>query len=144
MLKTMIKPVFPCLWFDGKAHEAADYYCSLFPGSKILESNPIVVTFEVFGSKFMALNGGDQFTFNESVSFVIECETQQEIDYYWDALVAGGEESMCGWLKDRFGVSWQVVPSKMGQWMSDPARSERIMQVAIHMRKLDLEKLENA
>ncbi len=140
----MVHQIFPCLWLDGKAKEAAEYYCSVFPNSKILEDTPMVVTFEVNGNKFMGLNGGNMFKFNESISFVINCETQQEIDYYWEKLTDGGEESMCGWLKDRFGVSWQVVPWNIGTQMSDPARSERIMKAVFQMRKLDIEIINNA
>lgn len=140
----METPIFPCLWLDGNAKEAAEFYCSVFPNSKILEENPMVVTFELNGRKFMTLNDNHQFKFNDSVSFVINCETQAEIDYYWERLTDGGVESMCGWLKDRFGVSWQVVPWNIGTMLSDPVRAERIMKVFFNMRKLDIETLNNA
>jgi predicted 3-demethylubiquinone-9 3-methyltransferase (glyoxalase superfamily) len=140
----MTKEIFPCLWFDGQTKQAAEFYCSVFENSKILYESPMVVTFELNGHKFMGLNGGNQFKFNESVSFVVNCETQQEIDYYWQNLTDGGEESMCGWLKDKFGVSWQIVPSNIAELMSDPSRAERIMKAVFNMRKLDIETLNNA
>jgi len=278
----MSNPIYPCLWFDGKAKEAADFYCSVFEQSKITAENPIVVNFEICGKKFMALNGGPKFrinpsisffnvcntveeidarwkslseggmvmmplnnypwserygwcqdrygvnwqlmmggtmgeislvpalmfngvnngrtqeaidfyislfpnssvkaifryekgepdveghikhaqfflngelfsamdssgphmfTFNEGVSFVVECDDQAEIDRYWNKLTEGGEESMCGWLKDRFGVSWQIVPKILGQLMSDPERSQRVIDVFMKMRKFDIETLLNA
>lgn len=124
-----------CLWVDGKAKEMADYYCSIFPNSKINSENPIVVTFDLNGNHFMALNGGPKFTFNESISFVISCDTQEEIDYYWDQLTAEGKESMCGWLKDKYGVSWQVVPSMLGQLMSNPETVDKVSQKFMTMRK---------
>jgi predicted 3-demethylubiquinone-9 3-methyltransferase (glyoxalase superfamily) len=140
----MVHQIFPCLWFDGNAKEAAGFYCSIFPNSKILEENPLVVTYEINGSKFMALNGGNQFKFNDSISFVISCENQQEIDYYWEKLTDGGEESMCGWLKDRFGVSWQVVPRNIGELLTDPIRADRIMKAFLQMRKLDIDIINKA
>ncbi len=99
----MKHPLHACLWFDGQAKEAAQFYCSVFKKSRITHDTPMVVNFEINDQKFMGLNGGPQFKFNESVSFVITCETQEEIDYYWDKLTEGGEESMCGWLKDKYG-----------------------------------------
>jgi len=141
----MKNEIFPCLWFDGQAQAAAEYYCSVFKDSKILSSSPLVVMFELNGKKFMGLNGGPHFTFNEAVSFVVNCHSQKEIDYYWDTLTAnGGEESMCGWLKDKFGVSWQIVPWNIGNLMSDPARAERVGKVLFTMKKLDMARLENA
>src|SRR6478735_11348083 len=98
----MAHPIYPCLWFDGQAKTAADFYCSVFKDSKIIQENPMVVLFEINGGKFMGLNGGPHFKFNEAVSLVVNCDTQDEIDYYWNTLTKGGEESMCGWLKDRF------------------------------------------
>src|ERR1700739_3419944 len=105
----MTKPIYPCLWFDGKAKEAAEFYCSVFKTGKITTDTPMVVIFELNGSKFMGLNGGPHFKFNESVSFVVECETQAEIDNYWDNLTAGGSELNCGWLKDKYGVALQIL-----------------------------------
>ncbi|MBF9253167.1 VOC family protein [Pontibacter sp. 172403-2] len=140
----MIKPIYPCLWFDGQAREAAEFYCSVFKNSKIMADNPMVVTFELNGTKFMALNGGPHFKFNEAVSFVVDCETQDEIDYYWSKLTEGGQESRCGWLKDKYGVSWQIVPTALGQLLSDPARAERVTKAFMQMKKFDIEKLKQA
>lgn len=124
-----------CLWVDGHANEMAAYYCSIFPNSKITSENPIVVTFDLNGHKFMALNGGPKFKFNESISFMISCDNQAEIDHYWDHLTAGGKESMCGWLEDKFGVSWQVVPSMLGKLMSNPETAGKVTQRFMTMRK---------
>lgn len=140
----MKDPIFPCLWFDGQAKAAANFYCEIFDNSKIVADTPMVVTFELSGRKFMGLNGGPQFTFNESVSFVVECETQAEIDHYWNKLTEGGSESMCGWLKDKFGVSWQIVPTVLGYLMSDPNRAPRVMEAFLKMKKFDIETLLNA
>jgi predicted 3-demethylubiquinone-9 3-methyltransferase (glyoxalase superfamily) len=141
----MTNPIYPCLWFDGNAKTAAEFYCSVFKNSKITTFSPMVVMFELNGNKFMGLNGGPKFKFNESVSFVVNCDTQEEIDHYWGKLTSGGgEESMCGWLKDKFGLSWQIIPSMLGQLMSDPQKAQRVMQQVLQMRKLDIEKLKNA
>ena len=116
----MTNNIYPCLWFDGQAKAAAEFYCSIFKNSKITEENPMVVRWELDGKQFMGLNGGPQFKFNEAVSFAIECETQEEIDHYWNNLTSnGGAESQCGWCKDRFGVSWQVVPKILSKLMSN-------------------------
>lgn len=140
----MTKPIYPCLWFDGQARAAAEFYCSIFKNSKIMADTPMVVTFEINGSKFMGLNGGPHFKFNEAVSFVVDCETQDEIDYYWGKLTEGGQESMCGWLKDKFGVSWQIVPTVLEQLLSDPTRAERVSKAFMQMKKFDIEKLKQA
>jgi predicted 3-demethylubiquinone-9 3-methyltransferase (glyoxalase superfamily) len=141
----MKNPIYPCLWFADEAKEAAQYYCSIFKNSRIIDESPIVVTFELNGNKFMALNGGTEFTFNESVSFVVSCDDQEEIDHYWYRLTEnGGEESMCGWLKDKYGVSWQIVPSNLDQLLRDPERAERVMKVVLQMRKLDMEAMNRA
>lgn len=137
----MSNPIYPCLWFDGQAKEAADYYCSVFKDSKILSENNMVVNFELNGKKFMALNGGPHFKFNEAVSFVVECDTQEEIDHYWNKLTEGGSESMCGWLKDKYGVSWQIVPAILGKLMSDPEKAPRVVQAFLQMKKFDIEAL---
>lgn len=137
----MTEPIYPCLWFDGKAKEAASFYCSVFTNSKILSENPMVVIFELNGKKFMGLNGGPQFKFNEAVSFVVNCEDQKEIDHFWEKLTEGGEESMCGWLKDKYGVSWQIVPAILGKLMSDPEKAPRVIEAFLKMRKFDIEKL---
>lgn len=137
----MTEPIYPCLWFDGKAKEAAEFYCSIFKNSKITSENPMVVIFELNGKKFMGLNGGPQFKFNEAVSFVVNCEDQKEIDHFWEKLTEGGEESMCGWLKDKYGVSWQIVPAILGKLMSDPEKAPGVIQAFLKMRKFDIEKL---
>lgn len=140
----MKQQLYPCLWFDGRAKDAAEYYCSVFPDSKITSENPLLVIFNLNGVKFMALNGGSNFKFNEAVSFVIPCATQEEIDYYWNALISdGGSESYCGWLKDKFGVSWQVVPAFMDEIMKHPENGTKSMQVMMQMKKLDIDKLLN-
>ncbi len=141
----MTEPIYTCLWFDGQAKAAAEFYCSIFENSRIVSENPTVVVFELNSRKYMGLNGGPQFKPNEATSFVVNCATQNEIDRYWDALVAdGGAESMCGWLRDKFGFSWQIVPAKLGEWMSDAARGGRVMALLLTMKKLDIEKLKNA
>ena len=141
----MNNQIYTCLWSDGKAKEMAEYYCSIFSNSKILGVNPVVVNFELNDTKFMALNGGPMYKFSPATSFVIECETQEEIDHYWYKLIAdGGQENMCGWCKDKFGLSWQVVPEILGQLMSDPEKRPRVMQAFMKMRKFDIEALQNA
>ena len=141
----MTKPILTCLWFDGNAKEAADYYCTIFKNSKIISANPMTVMFEMNGMLFMGLNAGPQFKFNESVSFVITCKDQVEIDYYWDTLTAnGGQESRCGWLKDKFGLSWQVVPEELGEIFSNPTNGQRALQAMLKMNKLNIAVLKNA
>jgi predicted 3-demethylubiquinone-9 3-methyltransferase (glyoxalase superfamily) len=140
----MTKPLYPCLWYDGNAKEAADYYCSIFKDSKIISENPMVVNFELNGFKFMGLNGGPHYKFSPATSFVIECDTQQEIDYYWEKLGEGGAYSQCGWLDDKFGMSWQVVPAVLGKLMSDPERAPRVIEAFMQMSKFDIAALENA
>lgn len=140
----MTKEIYPCLWFNNEAAEAAKYYCSIFENSKLLSTNPIVTMFELNGKTFMALNGGPKFTFNESVSFVINCKDQAEIDHYWNNLIAdGGSESMCGWCKDKYGVSWQVVPEILGQLMSNPEKGQKVMEAFLKMKKFDIATLQN-
>ena len=152
--------IAPCLWFDGQAEEAAKLYTSLFPDSRILAvnrspaDNPsgpkgavLTVDFTLAGQKYIALNGGPEFKFNEAVSFTIDCEDQAEVDRYWDALIdGGGEASVCGWLKDRFGVSWQVIPKVLPQLMNGPDRegARRAMEAMLKMVKIDVEKLREA
>ena len=141
----MTNSLYPCLWFDGKAKEAATFYCSVFKNSKIISENPMVVIFELNGQKFMGLNGGPMFKFNEAVSYVIDCETQEDIDFYWNTLTAdGGQESMCGWLKDKYGFSWQVVPSILGKLMGDPEKGQRVMEVVMKSKKFNIDSLVNA
>jgi len=141
--------ISPFLWFDNNAEEAAQFYTSVFKNSKILEvSRPqgavMVVRFQIAGQQVTALNGGPRFKFSEAFSFVVSCDNQQEIDEYWSKLTAGGgQESMCGWLKDKFGFSWQIVPTVLGKLMSDPdpKRANRVMQALLQMKKLDIAKL---
>lgn len=133
-----------CLWFDGQAKEAAEFYCSVFENSKITSENPMMVTFELNGRKMMGLNGGPQFKFNEAASLVVTCENQEEIDYYWTKLTEEGEESMCGWLKDKFGLSWQIVPSILGKLVSDPEKGQRVVQAFLQMKKFNIQTLLNA
>jgi predicted 3-demethylubiquinone-9 3-methyltransferase (glyoxalase superfamily) len=137
----MATPIYPCLWFDGQAKAAADFYCSLFPNSKITADTPMVVNFELNGRKFMGLNGGPQYKFSPATSFVVECETQEEIDFYWEKLGEGGIYNKCGWLDDKFGVSWQIVPTILGKLMSDPAKSGRVVQAFLQMKKFEIQKL---
>jgi predicted 3-demethylubiquinone-9 3-methyltransferase (glyoxalase superfamily) len=146
------------LWFDNQAEEAAQFYTSLFADSRILEvqrypegapgpAGPaMIVTFELAGQRFIALNGGPQFTFNESVSLYVDCESQDEVDELWAKLTDGGEESQCGWLKDRWGLSWQIIPRRLSELLSDPdpARAQRAMQAMLGMQKIDVQALEKA
>ena len=141
----MNNQLYPCLWYDGQAREAAEMYCTIFPNSKIISDSGMVVIFELNGQRFMGLNGGPHFKFNEAVSFVIPCKDQEEIDHYWYKLIAdGGQESMCGWCKDKFGMSWQVVPEILGQLMSNPESGQRVVQAFMKMKKFDIEALRNA
>jgi len=140
----MIKPLYPCLWYDGNAKEAADYYCSIFKSSKITSENPMVVTFELNGFKFMGLNGGPHYKFSPATSFVVECDTQEEIDFYWEKLGDGGSYSQCGWLDDKFGMSWQIVPTVLSKLMSDPEKAPRVIEAFMQMSKFDIATLENA
>jgi len=141
-----MKKITPFLWFDGKAEEAAKFYTSIFKNSKIHSLSPMSATFQLDGQEFIALNGGPQFKFTEAVSFFVSCETQEEIDYFWEKLSAGGEESQCGWLKDKFGLSWQIVPPILGEMLNndDDAKSKRVMQAMLQMVKLDIKKLKAA
>jgi predicted 3-demethylubiquinone-9 3-methyltransferase (glyoxalase superfamily) len=142
----MAKQIYPCLWFENQAKEAAAFYCSVFPNSKIISDTPMVVEFELNGKFFMGLNGGPAgFKFNESISFVIPCEDQAEIDHYWNKFTAdGGAESMCGWCSDKYGVSWQVIPAILGELMSDPEKGPRVVQAFLKMKKFDISALLNA
>ena len=151
---------YPCLWFNGQAEDAAEFYTTVFPDSRIdkvsraAADNPsgkkggvVTVDFTLDGQHFVALNGGPEFTFNEAISFVVDCTDQAEVDRYWDALVEGaGEHGPCGWLKDRFGVSWQIVPNRLYELLEgpDPAASERAMKAMLQMGKLDVRELELA
>jgi predicted 3-demethylubiquinone-9 3-methyltransferase (glyoxalase superfamily) len=154
----MQQKIVPNLWFDTEAEEAAEFYVDVFENSRIVnvthytEAGPretgmvMTVEFELDGQRFVGINGGPEFSFDEAVSFAIECETQEEVDYYWAQLSEGGEEGQCGWLKDRYGLSWQVVPTGMEELFADPdkGRAERAMKAMLGMRKLDLAALRSA
>ncbi|TXJ08689.1 MAG: VOC family protein [Afipia sp.] len=139
--------ITPFLWFDNNVPEAVAFYKSVFPNAKVETVNDFMATFELEGQKFNALNGGPQFRFNEAVSFFISVETQEEVDYFWSKLTAdGGAESRCGWLKDKFGLSWQVVPTALGAMMKSgtPAQSQGVMEAMMKMAKLDIATLKQA
>ena len=140
----MANQMYPCLWFDGQAKAAAEYYCSIFKRSRITAENPMVVNFELNGFKFMGLNGGPKYRFSPANSYVIECETQEEIDHYWEKLGEGGKYDQCGWLDDKFGVSWQVVPTVLKELMADTEKAPRVIQAFMKMSKFDIETLHNA
>ncbi|WP_121192376.1 VOC family protein [Motilibacter peucedani] len=151
-------PIIPNLWFDTEAEQAAEFYCSVFPNSRVRsvarypEGAPgqagsvMTVEFELDGNRFVGINGGPQFRFSEAVSFQVTCADQAELDRYWEQLTDGGEESQCGWLRDRFGLSWQIVPDGMDEVFSDPdpERAQRAMQAMLGMRKLDIAALRAA
>jgi predicted 3-demethylubiquinone-9 3-methyltransferase (glyoxalase superfamily) len=150
-----LQKITPHLWFDKEARKAAEFYVSVFPDSKITRVNEIkntpsgtvdVVSFNLSGQAFMAIGAGPLFKFNESVSFIIQCETQQEIDYYWNKLTEGGQEQACGWLKDKFGLSWQVVPAAMSEMMGkgSPEQIARVTAAFMGMKKFDLAALQKA
>lgn len=152
------KALTTCLWFDGQAEEAADYYLSIFPDSKLgrigrsTEAGPgpagtvLAVEFELNGQKFVGLNGGPQFTFDEAISFQIHCANQDEVDYYWNKLSEGGQEGPCGWLKDKYGLSWQVVPGMLIDMIADPdpEKAKRTTEAMLSMGKLDIATLQKA
>lgn len=157
-----MQKITPCLWFDNQAEEAVNFYVSIFKNSKIgsvarygeegakVSGRPkgtvMTVTFQLDGQEFMALNGGPMFKFTEAISFIVNCKTQQEVDELWEKLSKGGEEGPCGWLKDKYGVSWQIVPIVLGEMLQDkdPEKSERVMKAMLQMRKLDIKSLEQA
>ena len=141
-----MQKITPFLWFDGKAKEAAKFYTSIFENSKIVSITEMSATFQLDGLEFIAFNGGPTFTFSPAVSFFVRCETQQEIDYFWEKLSAGGEAQRCGWLKDKFGVSWQIVPPILGELLNDEddEKSNRVMQAMMKMSKLDIKGLKKA
>jgi predicted 3-demethylubiquinone-9 3-methyltransferase (glyoxalase superfamily) len=150
--------ITPCLWFDTQGEEAAAFYTSIFPNSRILEvarygeagprpaGTVMTVLFELDGRRFTALNGGPEFTFDEAISFQVDCRSQEEVDDYWTRLGDGGQEGPCGWLKDRFGVSWQIVPARLIELLKDPdpGTSQRVMAAMLQMRKIDIAALEQA
>ena len=148
-----MKKVTPFLWFDTQAEEAMNYYVSVFKNAKVLgvsrgpDGKAFTVSFELDGQEFMGLNAGPQFKFNEAVSMFVNCEDQAEVDYFWNALTAnGGEESMCGWLKDKYGLSWQIVPKQLGELMNDPDREKagRVMDAMLNMKKIIVADLQKA
>jgi len=159
----IMQKITPNLWFDNKAEEAVNFYVSVFKNSKILNishytkasaevsgmpvGSVLTIEFVIEGQKFLALNGGPQFKFSEAVSFIINCDTQDEIDYYWNRLTEGGDESaqVCGWLKDKYGLSWQVVPTILDEMFSDKSeKGERAMEAFLKMKKIEIEKLKQA
>jgi predicted 3-demethylubiquinone-9 3-methyltransferase (glyoxalase superfamily) len=153
-----MKQLIACLWFDGQAEEAMSFYTSIFPNAKAGEivryteafpdrvGSVVTASFELEGTRFVGVNGGPQFKFNESVSFQIPCETQAEVDYFWEKLGAGGQYQPCGWLKDKYGLSWQVTPTILIEMISDPDRvkANRVMQVMLQMKKLEIAPLKQA
>jgi len=149
--------ITPMLWYDNQAEEAANFYVSIFKNSRVTsisrygdagpgpKGSVMVAEFELDGQKFTALNGGPQFKFTEAISLVVNCESQEEVDYFWEKLSgSGGQEVVCGWLKDKYGLSWQVVPVRLFELISDPAKSDRVMQAVMEMKKLEIPKLEAA
>ena len=153
-----MKKIIPFLWYDDKAEEAANFYVSIFKNSRIVsvsraggtgpgpKGKVMSVIFQLDGEEFYALNGGPVFKFTEAISFFVNCETQQEVDELWDKLSAGGGKSQCGWLKDKYGLSWQVIPTALGKYLQgkDPEKSKRVMQAMLQMGKIDIEKLKQA
>lgn len=152
--------ITPCLWFESQAEEAAQFYTSIFKNSKIdivtrynkevsevagrPEGSVLTVAFQIAGQNFLALNGGPLFKFSEAISFIVNCNTQTELDWFWEKLSEGGEEGQCGWLKDRYGVSWQIVPAALAEMMKDPEKSGRVMSALLQMKKLDIAALQQA
>ena len=153
-----MQKITPFLWFNGRAEEAANFYTVIFENAKITETtrwgdagpgpkgSVMSATFELDGQKFIALNGGPQFKFSEAISFFVSCDTQEEVDHFWEKLSEGGEIIQCGWLKDKFGVAWQIVPKALGEMLrdKDPAKSQRVMKAMMQMKKLDIAELERA
>jgi predicted 3-demethylubiquinone-9 3-methyltransferase (glyoxalase superfamily) len=153
-----MKKITPFLWFDGKAEEAMNFYISIFKNSKVVsitrygEAGPgpkgsvMTAAFQINGQEFVALNGGPQFTFSPAISFVVNCETQQEVDELWEKLSEGGEKQVCGWLKDKYGLSWQVVPTVLPEMLQDkdPEKANRVMQAMLQMGKIDIKTLKQA
>jgi predicted 3-demethylubiquinone-9 3-methyltransferase (glyoxalase superfamily) len=141
-----MRNITPFLWFDGKAEEAAKFYTSIFENSKIVSVTQMSATFQLEGLEFIAFNGGPMFTFSPAVSFFVRCETQEEIDCLWEKLSAGGETQKCGWLKDKFGISWQIVPPILGEFLNDEddEKSNSVMEAMMKMSKLDIKELKEA
>ena len=155
-----MKAFTPCLWFDSQAEEAARFYTSIFKNSKIgtithygdaaakaagrPKGSVMTVAFQLDGQEFLGLNGGPHFKFSEAISFMVNCETQKEIDDFWEKLSEGGEQGPCGWLKDKYGLSWQIVPAALGEMMKDAKRAEKVMEAVLTMKKLDIKTLREA
>ena len=153
-----MQKIIPFLWFDGNAEEAVNFYVSLFKNSRVVnmsrygdggpgpKGTVMSATFEINGQEFMALNGGPHFTFSPAVSFFVKCETQQEVDELWEKLSAGGKKERCGWLKDKYGLSWQIIPNALGRMLldKDPAKSQRVMKAMMGMDKIDIQGLKQA
>ncbi len=153
-----MQKITPFLWFDNNAEEAMNFYVSIFKNSKVIsvarygdagpgpKGSVMTANFLLNGQEFVALNGGPQFKFTEAISFVVNCETQQEVDEFWEKLTAGGEESMCGWLKDKYGLSWQIVPTILVKLLQDkdPVKAKRVMEAMLQMKKIDINKLKQA
>ena len=157
-----MQKITPCLWFDNKAEEAVKFYASIFKNSKVIriarygeagakvsgrpKGSVMSATFEIAGQEFMALNGGPHFKINEAISFIVNCETQKEIDEFWEKLSDGGEKGVCGWLKDKYGLSWQIIPAALMRLMSDPDKQKagRVIEAMLAMDKIDVGKLEAA
>ena len=153
-----MQKITPCLWFDTQGEQAAKFYTTVFSNSRIVdiarygaagprpEGTVMTVTFELDGQRFVALNGGPEFTFNEAISFQVSCETQEEVNYFWGKLSESGQEGPCGWLKDRYGVSWQIVPTALVELLSDPdpAKSQEAMKAMLGMHKIDIDAIRQA
>jgi predicted 3-demethylubiquinone-9 3-methyltransferase (glyoxalase superfamily) len=153
-----MQKITPCLWFDTQGEEAANFYCSVFKNSQITEiarygdagprpaGTVMTVAFELDGQEFIALNGGPEFTFNEALSLQIDCDSQAEVDHFWSALSEGGEEGPCGWLKDRYGLSWQIVPRALTELINDPdqEKGQRAMKAMLGMKKIDIDEVQRA
>jgi len=153
-----MQKITPFLWFDNNAEEAMNFYVSIFKNSKVIsvarygdagpgpKGSVMTANFQLNGQEFVALNGGPHFKFTEAISFVINCQTQQEVDEYWEKLLEGGEESMCGWLKDKYGLSWQIVPTILVKLLQDkdPVKAKRVMEAMLQMNKIDIKKLKQA
>jgi predicted 3-demethylubiquinone-9 3-methyltransferase (glyoxalase superfamily) len=158
MIETTKQAIVPFMWFNGAAEEAANFYTGIFPESKIVSKNyypqgspapagsVLSVNFELRGQLFYALNGGPQFKFTPAISLFVHCSSQEEVDYYWDNLLEGGKADMCGWLQDKFGLSWQIIPKQLGEYLQhkDGAKAKRAMEAMLKMRKIDIQKLIDA
>ena len=148
-----IQKITPFLWFDGRAKEAAEYYTSIFEDSGVISATKLqvgpgagasIISFELAGQAFTALDGGPMFQFSPAISFVVNCETQGEVDHFWDRLSEDGEQDMCGWVRDKFGVSWQIVPAVLPDLLSDASKAGRVMEVFLQMHKIDISQLQYA